>query len=65
MDAAKIAEEQILGDREIGNDVRFLMDDPDSEGVGVGGRADRLLSASRHQGPLIGSKHALKDANER
>ena len=41
MDAAEIAEEQILGDRQIGNDVRLLMDDPNSKGVGVGGRAER------------------------
>ena len=64
-DAAKIAEKQILGDRQIGNDVRFLMDDPDSKGVGVGGRPERLLNAPRRQGALVGSIDALKDTNER
>ena len=41
------------------------MDDPDSEGVGVGGRPEHLLNASRHQGALVGSIDALKDTNER
>jgi hypothetical protein len=41
------------------------MDDPDSQGVGVGGRSERVLNASRRQSPLVGSIDALKDANER
>ena len=65
MDAAKIAEEQILGDREIGNDVRLLMNDPDSKRVGVGWRAKRLPDAARRKRPLVGSIDALEDANER
>ena len=65
VDAAKIAEEQILRDRQIGNDVRFLMDDPNSKGVGVGGRAERLLNAVRRQSSLVGSIDALEDTHER
>jgi hypothetical protein len=64
-DAAKIAKKQVLGDREIGDDVRLLMDDADSERVGVGGRPQRLPNALRHQGPLVGSIDALEDAHER
>ena len=65
VDAAKIAEEQILGDRQIGDDVRLLMDDPNSKRVGVGGRPERLLNAPRRQGPLVGPIDAFEDANER
>ena len=65
MGAAKIAEEQVLGDRQIGNDVGFLMDDANSKRVSVGGRAKRLLNASRRERPLVGSIDTFKDANER
>ena len=64
-DTAKIAEKQILSDGQIGNDVRFLMDDPNTKGVGVGGRAERLLNAPRRQSSLVGSIDALEDTHER
>ena len=41
MDAAKIAEKQVLGNRQIWNDVRLLMDDANSKSVGIGGRSKR------------------------
>ena len=65
MDAAKIAQEQIFGDRQIGDDVRFLVDDPNAQGVGVGGRSECVLNAPRRQSPLIRSIDALKETHER
>ena len=65
VDAAKVAEKQILGDGQVRNDVRLLMDDPDSERMGVGGRPERLGSAAGRERSLIGPIDALENANER
>ena len=65
VDAAKVAEKQILGDGQVRNDVRLLMDDPDSQRMGVGGRSERLGGAADLERSLIGPIDALENAHER
>ena len=64
VDAAKVAEKQILGDGQVRNDVRLLMDDPDSQRMGVGGRPERLGDAAGRERSLIGPIDALENAHE-
>jgi len=65
VDAAKVAEKQILGDRQVRNDVRLLMNDPDSQRMGVGGRPERLGGTTGRERPLVGPIDALENAHER
>ena len=64
-DAPKVAEKQILGDRQVGDDVRFLVDHPDAVRVRVGRRAKRLRVTADLETSLVGLVHALQDAHQR
>src|SRR4029077_4919949 len=50
----EVAEKKILGDGEVWNDIRLLVNHPNAEGVGVGRRPQTLPDAAGAQLALVG-----------
>jgi hypothetical protein len=56
----EVAKKKILGDRQVRNNIRLLVNHPNAEGVGVGRRPQGPPNAAGEQLSLVGRKDALE-----